>query len=191
LFETGQSNGNSHVPLRTRWESVLFDGLYDQAAPAERVKYGTLNLTLDPLGNQLCDNYGSSMLVLRDHVRARTTWTAHDSGDFPAKTPPGTLQDCAHVLFERTERDLGILMRLALGHKEHLSSTLLGGYVECQFHGDIRLDRDVTSIVVSHKKLHLADRLGRFADRNNFALSILSADHDSHRPLCRASIPTK
>ena len=77
LFETNSSGGKLSRENRVVWESYLFGELYEKAEDGERVKYGSLNLSNDRMGNRLCEGYGSSYMVLRDSVRSRCT-VAHD-----------------------------------------------------------------------------------------------------------------
>merc|ERR1711862_471799 len=72
----------------------MFGDAYDrkgsQAAvcPAERPKYGTINLTDDPMGVRLATCYGTSYFVLKENVRWRCTLTSRDSASDYSR--PGT-----------------------------------------------------------------------------------------------------
>jgi hypothetical protein len=108
--------------------------------------------------------------VLKDHVRSRTTWTPTDSC---SATCAGTLSHCAHVLAAMHLADLKRVLQIGSGQKSSLENESLNSYVECQFHGDIRLNRDVLAIVVPHDARHL-DLVRQFAQQNNCALRFSS-----------------
>jgi hypothetical protein len=69
-FETGISNGLLGGD-RLRWEHELFAGAYDEALPADRPKYGALNVNRRVAG--ACPGFGSCHLRLRPEVNRRTT----------------------------------------------------------------------------------------------------------------------
>src|SRR3954466_4154370 len=74
-FETGTSNGGLTAHPggdRWEWESRLFDGAYDNAAPQERPKYGSLNFRRRAVG--VSPRFGSAHLRLTGEVLARTTF---------------------------------------------------------------------------------------------------------------------
>lgn len=77
---TGTSNGGLTAHTggdRWRWESRLFDGRYDDAAPRDRPVYGAWNRRDDPFG--AATRFGSAHLRLRPHVLGRTTFCWPDS----------------------------------------------------------------------------------------------------------------
>ena len=79
-FETRTSNGGLTAHPggdRWVWESRIFGGAYDGAAPALRPKYGALNHRLDPVGGSR--RFGSCHLRLNRHVLTRTTFCYPDS----------------------------------------------------------------------------------------------------------------
>ncbi|MDR3512219.1 MAG: DUF3626 domain-containing protein [Caulobacteraceae bacterium] len=83
-FETGLSNGSLSAfagGARDEWERALFGGAYHTGdGPAsERPKYGALELFRFPDGP--IPRFGSCYFVLRDHVKARTSFTFMGSED--------------------------------------------------------------------------------------------------------------
>lgn len=79
-FETRTSNGGLTAHEggdRWQWESRIFGGAYDGAAPAERPKYGALDLRARPTG--AAPRFGSSYLRLQTHVLQRATFCYPDS----------------------------------------------------------------------------------------------------------------
>ncbi|ATY13630.1 DUF3626 domain-containing protein [Amycolatopsis sp. AA4] len=130
-FETGVSNGGLTAHPggeRWRWESRLFGGAYDEAAPAHRPKYGSLNFRGRKAGGS--PRFGSAHLRLARHTMSRTTFSYPDS------------------VFEPT----------SFGVEEHLSELvaiaeadgkdLLEDYIEAQVHGEVDLARDVEALVL-------------------------------------------
>ncbi len=130
-FETGVSNGGLTAHPggdRWRWESRLFAGAYDKAAPAHRPKYGSLNFRGRKAGGS--PRFGSAHLRLARHTMSRTTFS------YP---------DC---VFEPTsfgvEAHLSELVALA----EADGKDRLDDYIEAQVHGEVDLARDVEALVL-------------------------------------------
>lgn len=74
-FETRTSNGGLTAHEggdRWKWESRIFGGVYDGAAPAERPKYSALDLRARPTG--AAPRFGSSYLRLTPEVLQRTSF---------------------------------------------------------------------------------------------------------------------
>jgi hypothetical protein len=83
-FETGTSNGGlTAYPGgdRWQWEHRMFAGAYDEAAPAQRPTYGSLNYRRHPAGGSV--RFGSAHLRLAGHVLPRTTFCYPDSAFEP------------------------------------------------------------------------------------------------------------
>ncbi|WP_430786633.1 DUF3626 domain-containing protein [Actinoplanes sp. G11-F43] len=129
-FETGTSNGlvTCHPGGdRWRWESRLFGGVYDEAAPAERPVYGSLNHRGRPAGGS--PRFGSAHLRLTADTLARTTFCYPDSVFEPA--------------------DLGVADRCALTALADADDREpLDDYVEAHVHGGVVLTRDVEALVL-------------------------------------------
>lgn len=129
-FETGTSNGGlTAYPGgdRWRWESRIFGGAYDGAAPAERPKYGALNFRRSRTGAS--PRFGSAFLRLAAHTHARTTFCFPDS------------------FFE--PQHFGVAERMALiPLAESIPSDPLDSYIEAQTHGPLRFCDDVEAIVL-------------------------------------------
>jgi hypothetical protein len=130
-FETGISNGGlTAFPGgdRWRWESRLFGGRYDLAAPAERPIYGAWDRGRCPQGPAV--RFGSAFLQLRQDLVARSTFCFPDSVFEPELVfGPDRLADVAD-LADAAEQDE------------------LDDYIEAHVHGGVTLDRDVELIVL-------------------------------------------
>ncbi|MEO5900604.1 MAG: DUF3626 domain-containing protein [Ilumatobacteraceae bacterium] len=160
-WSTGISNGSrSAMPGgdRQRFERSLFGFAYEaaDAGMLELPVYGALDLLRDPHGGS--PRFGSSYVVLRAHVRARTTVCVGDSNVGPRDV--GTFDACWSVLAGLAEQAAtGSLLERGLG-VDGLLAVLAGtvvaerparrldGYVEAQVHGGVELADDVESIVL-------------------------------------------
>src|SRR4051794_24132599 len=129
-FETGTSNGGLTAHPggdRWLWESRIFDGAYDNAAPQERPKYGSLNFRRRAVGGS--PRFGSAHLRLTGEVLARTTFCYPDSFFEPVR--------------------FGVAERMSLVEIANSSDTdLLDDYIEAQVHGPVRLGEDVEALVL-------------------------------------------
>lgn len=79
-FETGTSNGGLTAFRdvdRWRWESRIFDRLYDEGPASNRPLYGALNHRARAHGGSI--RFGSAFLRLRREVTARSTFCFPDS----------------------------------------------------------------------------------------------------------------
>jgi hypothetical protein len=129
-FETRTSNGGLTAHPggdRWRWESRLFGGAYDDSPPADRPKYGSLNVRRRAVGGS--PRFGSAHLRLTGDVLERSTFCYPDS------------------TFEPT--DVGVISRMDLiALAEADDRDLLDDYIEAQVHGPILLSRDVEAVVL-------------------------------------------
>jgi hypothetical protein len=130
-FETKTSNGGlSAFPGGDRWlwESRIFGGAYDTCDPADRPKYGALNVQKRATGAS--PRFGSSFLRLKAAVSARCTFCYPDSYFQPS--------------------DFGVFQRFDLIERA-LADTRddrLDFYIEAQIHGPVSLVQDVEALVL-------------------------------------------
>jgi hypothetical protein len=130
-FETGTSNGGLTAFVggeRWRWESRAFAGMYDQARPSDRPKYGALNYQQHGAGAS--PRFGSAFFKLKSSVLDRTTFCYPESWIGP--------KEFAYA-----------------GHVEHLIELansadldVLDSYIEAHLHGDLVISADVESLVL-------------------------------------------
>jgi hypothetical protein len=171
-FETGTSNGGltAHPGgARWRWESRIFGGAYDEAAPALRPRYGALNHRRRPVGG--APRFGSAHVRLAAHTLERTTFCFPDSVFEPEHF--GTSAACR----------LSALADAA-GHD------LLDDYVEAHVHGVVDIARDVEAIVLdpSHRGTDVesdAHRLGvavEWHEGYRLPVAVLEAHPDYRGP---------
>ena len=160
-WATGTSSGSRSALFggeRHRFEREFFAGAYDDldADVGERPVYGAFDLVVDDLGGS--PRLGSSFLVLRSHVRDRTTMCVgdthaapHDLGTFdePWSILAGLAEQAARG--ELLDRGLGVDVLLAVIGSQwppRSTSRELDGYVEIQVHGGVSLAEDVEAIVL-------------------------------------------
>jgi hypothetical protein len=129
-FETGTSNGGQTAHPggdRWRWESRIFGGAYDRAAPEERPKYGALNFKRRAAGG--APRFGSAHFRLRDGMLERCTFCYPDS-----------VFDPAHF---------GVASRMGLiAHAQDPPGDPLDDYIEAHIHGPVRLAEAVEALVL-------------------------------------------
>lgn len=131
-FETLTSNGGLTAHEggdRWHWESRLFGGAYDGAAPAERPKYGALNYRALPTG--AAPRFGSACLRLKAAVLQRATFCYPDSVFGPQHF--GTAAQAAQLL--------------ALAEAGSQPDPL-DRYIEAHVHGPVLLVQDVEALVL-------------------------------------------
>jgi len=197
-WATGISNGSrSAMPGgdRQRFERSLFGFAYEgsDAGALELPVYGAFDMLRDPHGGS--PRFGSSYVVLRAHVRARTTMCVGDSNAGPRDV--GTFDACWSVLAglaeqaatgSLLERELGIdglLGVLAGTVAAERPARLLDGYVEAQVHGgvdlaeDVVLDASFAGTGVEHDLRGAAERWGfelRFHDGSELLVADVPFD---------------
>jgi hypothetical protein len=130
-FETGTSNGGLTAHPggdRWNWESRIFGTAYDDAPPAERPKYGSLNFRGRATGG--APRFGSAYFRLKPEVLLRTTFCYPDSAYEPA--------------------DFGVADRMSLiplaEHDDRRDQ--LDWSIEAHVHGPVRLALDVEALVL-------------------------------------------
>lgn len=148
-FETKLTCGCSNLQARRSWEDRLFQNVYKDASPSERVKYGVLNAVNDPRGvSRVARVYGRDYLVLQG-VRVRTTFSDKDSDTAGEK---GSCEWYAHVLMKYSDKELRAVVDVALGKRLFADSSVLdiakGQYKEVQIHGDVSFAEHVEAVVV-------------------------------------------
>jgi len=133
---------------------------FPQTAGHDRPKYGTVNLTDDPLGVVTCRQYGASYFVLNNSVRWRTTMTNVDSDAADAATPAANgmvykfIDSYSDADFKKIWRHTG---------------EMLPEYPEIQVHGPVKLNRDIDRLVAdSNLSNDVKAKVDRFARQNNF-----------------------
>lgn len=170
-FETGLSSGSPSGFAggeRDLWEERLFGGAYHcQGVQAnDRPKYGALEIMYHPDGP--APRFGSCYFLLRPHVSSRSTFTFGGSHEDHAPERTGTLETLDSVMapllsqLDRGEAAFGVDNLTVSGLLAQLTTGLcrpfrdpqdrplgraLDSFIEAQVHGEIRLDKDVESLV--------------------------------------------
>ena len=169
LFETTTSCGSRNLLARTTWENNLFKKFYDNTDDHDRVKYGVLNLTNDPCGLTCCYGYGDSYLELKPNVKSRSTFVFGDSSKQDLHMCTFKYFDC--MLIYINEKLLDDIIDVSLNKVDSIPShNNYRIYVEAQIHGPIRLNADVSKLVVNikHKNnLHVLQQLDKFSIKHD------------------------
>lgn len=141
-FETGISNGGLTARRggdRFEWERRSFDGVYDDAPPQHRPKYGALNHRERDVG--AAPRFGSAYLRLAAHTLARTTFCFPDSVNNPERF--GTANACDLIA---AAEDFARSVRTEA--QEARTGGMLDDYVEAHVHGPVVLAADVEAVVL-------------------------------------------
>ncbi len=155
-YETGVSAGSRTAFLdgdRDTWERSLF-GPHHHAivSPAERPKYGALNLAHCPDG--AAPRFGSAHIRLRPSMSRRATFTVGDSHLGPVDI--GTIDEFRMVLGGFLHRptadgtEIAALRALADADRRPpaVNGRQLDDYIEAQVHGVVDLRTDAEGIVL-------------------------------------------
>lgn len=164
-FQTSTSNGALSYQSRIAWEKKLFNDAYNNDDGFYRVKYGPLNITNDPNGVKAAMPYGDSYLLLKNDIKNRTTLTYGDSSGL---CEIATFNNLFHILNKINDDLLDKIIRLSRGDDCSFESNY-GFYFECQYHGELLLERDLEAIVIN--KRHKNDKqfnelLEKFSNRH-------------------------
>lgn len=188
-WATGVSAGSRSAIVggeRHRFESEFFEGAYDAvvAGSGEHPVYGALDLLRDDHGGS--PRFGSCYLVLRPHVRDRTTLSLGDSHLAPPDV--GTFAEPSAILAGLAEqarqdrllnRPLGSEALIGVVAGDRMSSTAsrdLDGYIEAQVHGGVSLGDDVVEMVLdpSFRGTQVERDLATAAERFGFEIRLHS-----------------
>ena len=185
-WATGISSGSRsalHGGERHRFEREFFAGACDDIDPdsGEHPVYGAFDLVVDHHGGS--PRFGSCFLVLRSHVRERTTMCVGDTHAAPRDV--GTFDEPWSILAGLGEQaagrnllgrglDTDTLIALLDGQDLPRSASRdLDGYVEIQVHGGVDLADDVEAIVLdpSFRGSDVEQDLAAVAARYGFELA--------------------
>jgi hypothetical protein len=146
MFETGTSSGSLSEDFRIQWEDTLFNRLYHDAKPEERVKYGAVNITANKTGVTAAYGYGKSFFVLKPAIKKRTTFVYGDSSMQDVHI--ATFDHFSNILYYVPEDTLVGMVSIANGYPIR---TIVQPpvYIEAHIHGPVRFDTDVESIVIN------------------------------------------
>ena len=163
-YPGGRGGGSNNEAARRSWESRMFGSAFN-GKDEERPRYGNLNVLANRGGDAHAGQYGKSYFKMKPRLGERCTITSRDSSDSGAKL--GTLKHCAHVLLDQysmlkkaEQRDF-VRALLALSRGADPGSKTLNltkCYIEVQILGDVRIQRDVTMLVLSDEDAEKAHK---------------------------------
>lgn len=171
-FEVRPTKYGGGNASRQNWENNMFNNIYDNAEPIDRVKYGAINLFNQEGGCASCKGYGESFFVLKKEVKKRSTFTVGDSAGM-----------MFHIANFKHNNLMFMHMNKDLAHKfiKYLRNELTEGipsynYIEVQIHGLVRLNQDIEKLVVRSENLtdkKTEDTLLDFCFANSIELVVL------------------
>lgn len=160
-FETN-SKGTGYLVSREKWEQNLFNSLYTNTDPADRPKYATLNLIMNPQGGTYAlKSYGKSFMVHKQHVRTRTTFIFDDLNKTDYHI--ATFKYCNHILYYMDNELFNVILQIVSGQIEN-SILEYSPYIGCHIHGQVNLDKDIESIHIDMKEKITEEEIGEFVD---------------------------
>lgn len=169
-FETQTSGGYLSNESRITWENNMFNNTYNEVIPFDRCKYGYININRNNRPTATTEGYGDSYLILKPHVRSRTTCCYGDSGNLNGMISLGTLENYAHILVQFSDKELTDIVSLACSMPHTKNNEIIYEeykYKEVQFHGPIALNTDVETLVIN-KRHETSQKVKELA--NNFKL---------------------
>lgn len=167
LFEVNSSKGYSSTTVRSEWENNLFNSIYNNSTPFERVKYGTINITNDKIGVSSAIGYGDSYLIMKDNIKLRTSLVFEDSSK--KQIHIGSFKQFYHILYYLPDNDLKAILDAIVYNKDRIYTNFCY-YIEAQIHGPIRFDRDVDLLVIDKKykeDISIINQIDKFKIKNN------------------------
>lgn len=145
------SSGNQAVADRLK---AFGDRDSEDFVASMRPKYGALNYTNDPNGAAGGYSYGRSYMVLKEHVKHNSTYTAMDSFSYASDPSSGnkvaSFLNMDRVIANLDDVQLRLLKAMVADPNARMTRN---HYIEAQIHGEIRFDRDVKSIYIDNMDL--------------------------------------
>ena len=171
LFEIKTGGGCTDLGIRSGWEHDRFRGIYDNAPAVERVKYGTLNITNNPIGVAMCVGYGDGYLVLNKSVHDRISFFLNDN---TKKEPQLATFKYPHIILNIIDvKLLDELLYLAINKKNKYNVSNYKYHIEALIHGDVNMYRDIKSINMPVKyktDKHISGLLSQFCTKYKIPL---------------------
>lgn len=183
-FEIGRFKHSSGGG-RKNWENNLFNSMYKNCDPIERVKYGAVNIYNEVNGIKSCAHYGNVFFVLKDKVKDRATFVYGDSSAMMKYIC--TFEYCTHLLLHLQDNELTNVIKHVLEKKKldyyiyqdgTNKKTSYSTYIEAQIHGKLRLNTDIEGLCIKNEiyetlKKKDTTKLSKFCEKNNILLQIV------------------
>jgi len=189
------NNAGSYSNKQQMVSRILKRGNYQNGTnrgfvPLVRPRYGALNIFGAPLGPSSTRMYGYSVIVLKEHMKHKCTFTFGDSFSYTntvinaQSSPLANIFHLDRILVDMADNTFGKLYKKA--HNQPLAPFELNGhrYIEAQIHHEIIFNRDVKEIRISEierrignsdQELAIRDQIiAEFCQRNNIELSFVN-----------------
>lgn len=193
LFKYNAAGGNSNnrqMVDRIGKRGNFNSGSNTSFIPLVRPRYGALNIFGLPLGPSTTRMYGNSVIILKEHMKHKCTFTFGDSFNYTNtainanSSPLANVFHLDRILVDMTDNTFGKLYKKA--HNQPLAPYELNGhrYIEAQIHHEIIFNRDVKEIRISEMERRIGDNaqelaireriITDFCQRNNIELSFVN-----------------
>ncbi|KAL8269904.1 hypothetical protein Esti_006168 [Eimeria stiedai] len=164
-------------------EQALYSGLYEHESvrPEHHPKYGyvSMNCVIQPPWEP---QSGEACLILKDHVRVRTTISASPKGaesgvHLDHEPRVATLNNPWHVL-EALGYDALVALAACTRNPSAKLPPEISGLIDCNIHGEVKLGKDVDAIAVPMCSAHdraMVSKLQSVATR--YMVPLISMEH--------------
>lgn len=139
-----QLKSDSYFTYRFNKESKIFNKIYDNSEPFERVKYGSINIKNSIEGDELAKSYGDFSVFLNESIKDRCTFTYGNSE--ATMWYVCTYKYFKHLLFHMPIEDIKLIIDLI--DKNYINKHMKT-YIEIQIHGEINIQTDINKITLS------------------------------------------
>jgi hypothetical protein len=137
---------DSYFTYRFNKESKLFNKIYDNVTPEDRVKYGSINIKKSIEGDELAKQYGDVSVFYKETIKDRCTFTYGNSE--ATMWYVCTYKHFLHLLYHMPIEDIKLIIDL-INNQGNLKSNMRT-YIEVQIHGIINIDSDIDSLTMSN-----------------------------------------
>ncbi|ATZ80749.1 hypothetical protein BMW23_0703 [Bodo saltans virus] len=151
-FETKTSGGSKDLIQRQSWETNLFNKIYDNSPPSEKVKYGCYNLYNARQGVTSAIPYGDSYIILKDAIKKRACCVNEDSCNNQIHI--ADFDNFNHIILYLQKTTMNNLFDILNGKPVKDDQYK---YIEVQIHGDITWKDDVEKLMIN--KRHLKEKI--------------------------------
>ena len=135
---------DSYFTYRFNKESKIFNKLYDESQPYDRVKYGSINIKNSIEGDELANSYGDISVFLNESIKERCTFTYGNSE--ATMWYVCTYKHFKHLLYHMPIDDIKLIIDLI---DNNYVNRKMKTYIEIQMHGEINLSRDINKFTLS------------------------------------------
>lgn len=134
---------DTYFTYRFNKESKIFNKIYDDSNPSNRVKYGSINVKNKIEGDELAASYGDFSVFMNESIKDRCTFTYGNSEE--SMWYICTYKHFTHLLYHMPIEDINLIIDLI---NNNLNIKKMITYIEIQFHGDINIVTDINKFTL-------------------------------------------